>query len=138
MGVWSGWCMVNLAQRWCASIIVHRHSLRHPVAEGTSLPAPSGAILAPPRQRGRAMEQQIRFCTSADGTRIAYATYGERPGTPLVVVSSWPFSQRTEWESPHSRAEYEHLAQGRPFVTFDRRGVGASQREVDDFSLDAQ
>ena len=23
------------------------------------------------------MEQEIRFCTSADGTRIAYATYGE-------------------------------------------------------------
>ena len=30
------------------------------------------------------MEPQIRFCTSADGTRIAHATVGERP--PLVRV----------------------------------------------------
>jgi len=28
------------------------------------------------------MERQIRFCISADGTRIAYATVGEGP--PLV------------------------------------------------------
>ena len=25
------------------------------------------------------MEQQIRFCTSSDGTRIAYATVGQGP-----------------------------------------------------------
>ncbi len=30
------------------------------------------------------MEPQIRFCTSADWTRMAYATLGERP--PLVRV----------------------------------------------------
>jgi hypothetical protein len=28
------------------------------------------------------MEQHIRFCTSSDGTRIAYATTGQGP--PLV------------------------------------------------------
>jgi len=33
------------------------------------------------------MEQQIRFCTSADGTRIGYATLGEGP--PLVCVQMW-------------------------------------------------
>ena len=33
------------------------------------------------------MEQQIRFCTSADGTRIAYATLGEGP--PLVYITGW-------------------------------------------------
>ncbi len=34
------------------------------------------------------MEQQIPFCTSADGARIAYATIGEGP--PLVILGLWP------------------------------------------------
>ena len=33
------------------------------------------------------MEQQIRFCTTSDGVRIAYAVTGE--GYPLVRVLGW-------------------------------------------------
>jgi hypothetical protein len=33
------------------------------------------------------MEQQIRFCTSSDGVRIAYATVGQGP--PLVRALGW-------------------------------------------------
>jgi class 3 adenylate cyclase/alpha-beta hydrolase superfamily lysophospholipase len=82
------------------------------------------------------MEPQIRFCTSADGTRIAYATMGEGP--PLVFVPSWGGNVELIWEYPDSRAFLESLSRGRHYVTFDRRGVAASQREVDDFSLEAQ
>jgi len=82
------------------------------------------------------MEPQIRFCTSADGTRIAYATMGEGPA--LVNVTAWAGNLEGAWENPDSRAFLESLSQRRLFVTFDRRGVGASQREVDDFSLEAQ
>jgi class 3 adenylate cyclase len=81
------------------------------------------------------MEPQIRFCTSADGTRIAYATMGEGP--PLVVVYPWGRTTELTWERPDSRAALASLSQRRLYVTFDRRGVGASQREVDDFSLEA-
>jgi class 3 adenylate cyclase len=83
------------------------------------------------------MEQQIRFCTSADGTRIAFAIYGEQPGTPLVQVSSWTYNEELHREVPEIRALSEGLAQGRQLVLFDRRGVGASQRGVDDLSLEA-
>ncbi len=82
------------------------------------------------------MEQQIRFCTSADGTRIAYATLGAGP--PLVHVPGWGASLELDWQHPDGRAWYERLALGRFLVAFDRRGVGASQREVEDFSLEAQ
>ncbi len=82
------------------------------------------------------MEPQIRFCTSADGTRIAYATLGEGP--PFVVVSPWGDDMERDWEHPEVRAFFESLAEGRLLVRFDRRGVGASQREVDDLSLEAQ
>jgi hypothetical protein len=33
------------------------------------------------------MEQQINFCKTADGVRIAYATVGE--GRPLVKAANW-------------------------------------------------
>jgi class 3 adenylate cyclase/pimeloyl-ACP methyl ester carboxylesterase len=79
------------------------------------------------------MEQQIRFCTSADGTRIAYATLGAGP--PLVHLSSWG-GALDDFEHPEVRAYLEGLARGRLLVSFDRRGVGASQREVDDLSLE--
>ena len=82
------------------------------------------------------MELQIRFCTSADGTRIAYATLGEGP--PLVYITGWGSNMELDWELPDGRAWFEGLAQGRLLVRFDRRGLGASQREVEDFSLDAQ
>jgi class 3 adenylate cyclase len=82
------------------------------------------------------MGPQIRFCTSADGTRIAYATLGEGP--PLVNVPGWGASIELSWEKPEGRAYLEDVALGRRLVIFDRRGVGASQREVDEFSLEAQ
>jgi class 3 adenylate cyclase/pimeloyl-ACP methyl ester carboxylesterase len=81
------------------------------------------------------MEPQIRFCTSADGTRIAYATLGDGP--PLVFFTGWPASLEHDWEHPDGHAFYEGLAMGRRLVIFDRRGVGASQREVDEVSLEA-
>ncbi len=83
------------------------------------------------------MEQETRFCTSADGTRLAYATYGEQTGTPLVQVNSWIYNEELYWKLPEGRALTEGLAHGRRLVTFDRRGVGASEREVDDLSLEA-
>jgi class 3 adenylate cyclase len=82
------------------------------------------------------MEPQIRFCTSADGTRIAYATLGEGP--PLVQVGPWGGDVGRDWGSPDCRPALESLSRGRLYVGFDRRGVGASQREVDVFSLEAQ
>jgi class 3 adenylate cyclase len=82
------------------------------------------------------MEAQIRFCTSADGTRIGYATLGEGP--PLVLVSPWGGEVGRDWESPDCRPALESVSRGRLYVGFDRRGVGASQREVDVFSLEAQ
>ncbi len=81
------------------------------------------------------MQPQIRFCTSADGTRIAYATLGEGP--PLVSVPGWGGNTELEWELPEFRAFIERLARRCLLVWFDRRGVGASQREVDDLSLEA-
>jgi class 3 adenylate cyclase/pimeloyl-ACP methyl ester carboxylesterase len=82
------------------------------------------------------MEPQIRFCTSADGTRIAYATLGEGP--PLVAVPAWGANMERDWKHPEGHAFLESLSRGRLFVAFDRRGVGASRGEVQDLSLEVQ
>ena len=43
-----------------------------------------------------------------------------------------------EWQQPMLRATYSRVvAQGRMLVRFDPRGVGLSDRDVDDLSLDA-
>ena len=84
------------------------------------------------------MDQEIRFCTSADGTRIAYATYDEPGARALVFVMSFDTAQEHWWKNPGSRWVWEGLAAGRRAVTFDRRGVGSSQREVDDLVIPAQ
>ena len=82
------------------------------------------------------MEPQMRFCTSFDGVRIAYATLGEGP--PLVNVPSWGFNLELDWKHPNGRAFLEGLSRGRLYVAFDCPGVGASQRDVHDVSLDAR
>ncbi len=38
------------------------------------------------------MEQEIRFCTTSDGVRLAYATVGEGPGANGVAYSSFSSS----------------------------------------------
>ena len=84
------------------------------------------------------MEQQIRFCTSADGTRIAYATYGDVGARTLVIVQASENAQEYWSRVYPGMALFEGLAVGRTLVTFDRRGVGGSQRDVDDLEIPAQ
>jgi class 3 adenylate cyclase/pimeloyl-ACP methyl ester carboxylesterase len=81
------------------------------------------------------MEQQIRFCTTSDGVRIAYATVGDGP--PLVYVCGWPQHLELEWEIPFSRGFLEALAEGLTLIRYDMRGGGLSDRDVSDFSLEA-
>jgi pimeloyl-ACP methyl ester carboxylesterase len=80
-------------------------------------------------------EPHFRFCTSADGTRIAYAIYGSGP--PLLYVNGFTRSMQAYFTVPESRAYLDALAAHTRTVTFDRRGTGASARDVDDISFEA-
>ena len=81
------------------------------------------------------MEQEIRFCTTSDGIRVAYSTLGL--GHPLVYVNGWPQHLEIEWEIPSVRAFLETLAEGFTLIRYDMRGSGLSDRVVSDFSLEA-
>jgi len=82
------------------------------------------------------MEPQFRFCTSADGTRIAYATYGSGPA--LLYANTPVVSMDAQFTLPEARAFFDALAARAMVVIFDRRGSGASAREADDLSLEAE
>lgn len=79
--------------------------------------------------------QQIRFCTSADGTRIAYATAGEGP--PLVRASHWMSHLEFDWVSPVWRPWLSELARDRKLIRYDGRGYGLSDWDTANLSFDA-
>jgi pimeloyl-ACP methyl ester carboxylesterase/DNA-binding CsgD family transcriptional regulator len=82
-----------------------------------------------------AMQQHIRFCKTADGVRLAYATAGAGP--PLVKVANWLSHIEYDWRTPMWRPTFERLARTRRLVRYDERGCGLSDWGVEDFSLDA-
>jgi pimeloyl-ACP methyl ester carboxylesterase/DNA-binding CsgD family transcriptional regulator len=80
------------------------------------------------------MNQQIRFCTSHDGARIAYAISGK--GTPVVMSASWLTHLEHQWRSLAWKPWLEHFSSRHTLIRYDSRGSGLSDREVDEFSFE--
>jgi pimeloyl-ACP methyl ester carboxylesterase len=82
------------------------------------------------------MQQQIGFCITADGGRIAYATVGTGPA---LVVAPWaPSHLGLEWEEPRVRDFWETVGRHHLVVRYDKHGCGLSDRNRTDFSLDSE
>ena len=82
------------------------------------------------------MEQQIRFCKTADGIRIAYSTMGQGPA--LVLVPGWISHLQLQWEPPAAQPFLEKVARYHTFITFDKFGCGLSERDRTDFSQESE
>jgi pimeloyl-ACP methyl ester carboxylesterase/DNA-binding CsgD family transcriptional regulator len=81
------------------------------------------------------MQQQIRFCKSADGVRLAYATAGKGP--PLVKASNWMSHLEFDWRSPVWRPFLEGLAARYTVIRYDERGCGLSDWNPPDLSFES-
>ena len=81
------------------------------------------------------MNQQIRFATSPDGIRLAYAIHGTGP--PLVKVANWLSHLEFDWHSPVWRHWLTELGRDHLLRRYDERGSGLSDRAVPDFTFDA-
>jgi pimeloyl-ACP methyl ester carboxylesterase len=79
-------------------------------------------------------QQEIRFCATRDGVRIAYATVGDGP--PLVKTANWLSHLEFDWRSPIWRHWLRDLSRKHRLVRYDERGCGLSDREPQDFSFD--
>src|SRR6478735_1490038 len=99
----------------------------------TAHTGPSAARFPAP---GAPPDQEIRFCRSADGTRLAFAVHGSGP--PLVVASCWLSHLQHDWRSPVWRHFLDDLGAIATVVRYDERGFGMSDWNVDDFSLAAR
>lgn len=83
----------------------------------------------------RYQQQQIRFCTSADGTRLAVATVGEGP--PFVKAATWLTHVEKEPYNLFSRHWVSELSRDNTLIRYDSRGCGMSEREVERISMEA-
>ncbi|MFC9060896.1 alpha/beta fold hydrolase [Streptomyces sp. NPDC057074] len=102
------------------------------VARVTSVP--EAPATTPAASVGPADHEVIRFCRSADGTRIAYALTGEGP--PLVKTANWLTHLDLDRTTPMFAHWFDGLTRGRQLVRYDERGCGLSEWSVPGFALD--
>jgi DNA-binding SARP family transcriptional activator len=94
---------------------------------------PTGVRSSPPL--GERFSQTIRFCSTPDGVRLAYATIGKGP--VLVKAANWLSHLEFDWTSPVWRHWLIGLAENNTLVRYDERGCGLSDWNVNEFTLDA-
>jgi pimeloyl-ACP methyl ester carboxylesterase/DNA-binding CsgD family transcriptional regulator len=81
------------------------------------------------------MNQKIRFCTSFDGVKLAYAISGDGP--PLVISASWFTHLENQWRSLTWRPWLEAFSREYTVVRYDSRGCGLSDRQLENVTFDA-
>jgi pimeloyl-ACP methyl ester carboxylesterase len=79
--------------------------------------------------------QEVRFCTTDDGVRLAYATMGEGP--PLVKAANWLNHLDYDRETVIWRHWLSELSRRYRLLRYDERGCGLSDWDVPEFSFDA-
>ncbi len=81
------------------------------------------------------MQPRMRFATTSDGLRIAISTLGDGPAA--VMIPFWFSFMPAERQLPAARAFFDSLFPERLHVYYDKRGIGLSDRNPPNFSLDA-
>lgn len=80
--------------------------------------------------------QQIRFTSSSDGVRLAYAATGA--GAPLLIkAATWLSHLEADWGSPVWRHLLQAFSEHGTLVRYDERGCGWSEWVVPELSFDS-
>jgi len=80
------------------------------------------------------LRQDIRFCKSADGVTIAYASVGNGP--PLVKAPNWMHHHEYDWKSPVWGHLLRELSRNHTLVRFDQRCNGLSDWDVPEVTFE--
>ncbi len=80
------------------------------------------------------MKQDVRFCTTADGVRIAYALTGNGP--PLLMPATWLAHLEHQWRSLVWKPWLETLSKKYTLIRYDCRGCGLSDRDDPPLNFD--
>jgi pimeloyl-ACP methyl ester carboxylesterase/DNA-binding CsgD family transcriptional regulator len=81
------------------------------------------------------MKQDIRFCTTSDGVKLAYALSGQGP--PLVMSATWLTHLEHQWRSLAWRPWLDAFSRDHTVLRYDSRGCGLSDRNVKDLSFES-
>ncbi len=100
------------------------------VADAAALFAPDGERA--PLEPGSRPE--VRFCSLADGSRLAFASLGK--GAPLVLIPGWLTHLEESWTHPSAASARARLSRENRFIWYDRLGCGLSDRGPFRFSLE--
>ena len=82
----------------------------------------------------KSVPRQIRFCTSHDGLRIAYAKFGQ--GAPLVQSAHCLTHLEFDSEGPVWRHWIAELSRRHTLLRYDARGTGLSEWNAPEISFD--
>jgi pimeloyl-ACP methyl ester carboxylesterase len=81
------------------------------------------------------VQQQIQFITTEDGVSLAVATFGSGP--PLIIVPGWISHLELDMAGAPNHEMHMRLSQNNTVILYDKRGTGLSDRDVTDFSPEA-
>ncbi|MEV6542515.1 alpha/beta fold hydrolase [Streptomyces sp. NPDC051665] len=124
----------DTGQRLIRTVSPHGYRFVAPAAAASTAsptPSPSDPAIAAAAEADR---EVIRFCRSADGTRIAYAITGEGP--PFVKTANWLTHLDLDRTNPMWAHWFDGLTRGRQLIRYDERGCGLSEWNVPGFTLD--
>ena len=96
--------------------------------------AGKGAAAQPKSVELARRKQEIHFCRSIDGVRLAWATVGSGP--PIVKTGNFLNHLDHDWQTPIWRHLFDGLANKRTLIRYDSRGNGLSDWDVPEISLD--
>ncbi|HUE47199.1 MAG TPA: alpha/beta fold hydrolase, partial [Aestuariivirgaceae bacterium] len=97
--------------------------------------SPESATSSPALPNPAEAGENVRFCTTREGVRLAYAVSGSGP--PIVKAANWMSHLRFDWESPIWRHWVAGLSEQNCFVRYDERANGLSDWNVSDLSFEA-
>jgi pimeloyl-ACP methyl ester carboxylesterase/DNA-binding CsgD family transcriptional regulator len=78
--------------------------------------------------------QEVRYATTEDGVRIAWARHGRGPA--LIRVGTWMTHLEYDWESPVWRHWLSGFGEQFQVIRYDERGCGLSDRQAPALTLE--
>jgi len=105
---------------------VRKDSEERPMVE------PGGSVSERPSDSSRS--QEIHFCRTSDGVRLAWAAIGDGP--PIVKAGNWCSHLELDRSSLVWHHIIESLSRSRRLIRYDARGNGLSDHEVGEVSFE--
>ena len=109
-----------------------RRGYRLAVAASAALA--SAAVVESDASEPPAFHQDIRFATTPDGVRLAYAASGQ--GAPLVRTAHWMTHLDWDWRSATLGPPIRAMSQRHRLIRYDGRGYGLSDWDARPGSLE--